>query len=206
MLQTKTMDAILMTKLVFWGELGFKSNLTMGGGVDKASRKSCCKKISKCIALLQHTRYQTTSKFWAIFQRSCSSISIKTTHGNTEERSASQELLVSLTETGSQLQDNEQDVVDDKWPFSSISICSKTKGDGPHGSEHQYKCDTPSNFSVCLAEGLSEVRDSQADGEEVEGIPCLLLISDFASIGSGRVNIPRQKIQRRKRAIASHSA
>jgi hypothetical protein len=142
-------------------------------GVDKASRKSSCQKITKSVALLQHAGNDSTCLLRAILESGCSSIAVQTTHCDTEQSSACKELLIVLAEACPQLENNEQEVVYDERPFSSVSIGCKTEDGGSNGPEHQNQSDSPGDLGIRLAEGLGEVRDCQADGEEVKGIPSL---------------------------------
>lgn len=120
----------------------------MRSGVDKATRKRSDQQVTKGVTLLQHSRDNTTGLWGTILQSSSSNITIQTTHGNTEKRTAGQELFVCLTETGTQLQDNEENVVGDKGPFPAVAIRQDTEDDGTDGTQHQHEGDTPGNFGV----------------------------------------------------------
>ena len=98
-------------------------------GIDETSRKRSREKIAEGIALLQHTRDQTTSLLWTIFERCSSSVSVKTTHRNPEQRSAGEKLWVCLTKSSAEFKDDEEKIVDDERPFSSVPIGSKTEYD-----------------------------------------------------------------------------
>lgn len=89
----------------------------MTGRINQTSGKCGCEQIAKSIALLKHTRDYTTSCFWAIFKRSCSRITVQTTHCNSKERSTCKERLIGGTETGAEFQNNEKEVVDYKRPL-----------------------------------------------------------------------------------------
>ena len=101
-----------------------------------------------------------------------SSVTIQPTHGNTKQGPHCQEVVVSRTETRSQFQHNEQDVVDDERPLSPITIGRQTEDDTAHAPQHEHKGDAPCDVSLGFAKRLGEVRDGQGDGEEVKGIPC----------------------------------
>jgi hypothetical protein len=150
-----------------------KRSPSMRSGINETSSKCCGEKVSKSITLLQHPRQKTTSLFRTVFEGCCGCVAIKTTHCDTEQSTTGEELFVGVTEAGSELQDNEEDVVDDERPFASISISSETKSDGADGSEHEDKCDTPCDLYSGLAELLGKLVDSQTDSEEVKGIPSL---------------------------------
>lgn len=64
------------------------------------------------------------------------SVSVQATHGNAKERPHTEKLLVCCAEPGAQFQHNEQDVVDDEGPLSSVAIGSKTKDDTANRSQH----------------------------------------------------------------------
>lgn len=72
-----------------------------------------------------------------------------------------------------QFENNKEEVVDDKGPFSSISITGNTKDGRAHRSEHENKSDTPCNILLRLIERLAQTSDGQRNAEEVEGIPSL---------------------------------
>lgn len=57
----------------------------------------------KTYTLLEDTTHETSSLLGAILKCCRSSVTVEAAHGNTEERTACQELLVSITETGSLL-------------------------------------------------------------------------------------------------------
>lgn len=168
---------------------------SMGRGIDKTTSEDCSKKISKGVSLLQHTGDNTSSSWGAILEGSGGCVTVKTTHSNTKERSAAEELLVGLGETSAlqnlacryhgrnstqtyQFQNNEQNVVDHKGPLSSISVCCQPKDYSSHRPQHQHKSDTPSNIRIRNIELSRQVGNSQADGEEIESIPGLPCISE----------------------------
>lgn len=102
---------------------------------------------------------------------SSSSISVQTTHCNTKKRSHSQELVVCTTKSSTELQYNEENIVNNERPLSSIPISSKTKDDRSNTAQHKHERDTPGNISLGLAERLSKRLDSQRDSKEVECVP-----------------------------------
>jgi len=109
---------------------------SMRSGVDESSCKGCSQKISESITLLQHTGDYTTSFLRAILQSSCGRITIQTTHCNAEQCSACEELLVGLTEACPEFKSNEQEIVHNEGPLSSISVCCETKSNGANRPEH----------------------------------------------------------------------
>jgi len=96
-------------------------------GVHKTSCESSRQQVPKSIALLQHSRNQTTSFLWTIFQGCCGSITVQPAHCNSEQCSAGKELFVSLTETGPEFENDEKKIIDHEGPFSSISIRCETE-------------------------------------------------------------------------------
>ena len=143
----------------------------MGGGIDEATGEGCSEQITKSVALLKHARDQATCFRRAVFDGCGRSIAIQTTHCNAKERAHCQELLVGLAKAGAQLEDDEEEVVDDKGPLATISICSDTEYGGSDRSEHEDEGDSPGDVCIGLAEGLGQVCDSEGDGKEVEGVP-----------------------------------
>lgn len=95
-----------------------KGSPAVRGGVYEATCECSREEITKCVSLLKHSRDDTTSCLGAILQSCGRRITIKSTHGNTEQRADSQELLECLTEAGAQLKDNEEQIVDDEGPDS----------------------------------------------------------------------------------------
>lgn len=80
----------------------------MGSSTDKTTSKGRSKQVPKGVPLLKHAGDDTSSSFGAIFQCSRCRIAVQSTHGNTVDGSDTQELLICLTETGSQFQDDEE--------------------------------------------------------------------------------------------------
>lgn len=70
-------------------------------------------------------------------------------------------------------EDNKQQVVDNKRPFTAIAVRSDSKGNGTDRSEHQHQGDSPRNVSVCAAKVFCQVRHGQGDGKEVKCVPSL---------------------------------
>lgn len=145
---------------------------TVRGGADETTRESSGQKVTKGISLLEHTRDQTTSSIWAVLEGSGSSVSVKSSHGNTEKGTASKELWVCLGETSTELKDDEENVVGDERPLASISVSSDTEDDGTNRTKHKNQGDTPSNVGIGLVESGGERSDGERNGEEVKGIPC----------------------------------
>jgi hypothetical protein len=109
---------------------------SMGRGIDKSASESRGQEVPKCIALLKHARYDASSCVRAIFQSCRSRIAVQATHCNPKESSNGQELAVGLCESSTQLQHDEEDVVNNEGPFSAISICCDTKYGRPYTPEH----------------------------------------------------------------------
>lgn len=98
----------------------------VGGGVDETTRKCGGEQVAKGVALLEHPADDPSRFFGAIFQGRGCRIAVQSTHGNAEEGTAGQKLAVGVAEAGAQLQDDEEDVIDDEGPFSTIAIRRNT--------------------------------------------------------------------------------
>lgn len=140
-------------------------------GVDKTTRKRSDEQVTKGVTLLQHSRDNATGLWGTILQSGSSNVTIQTTHGNTEKSTAGQELFVGRTETGAQLQDDEENVVGDKGPFAAVAIREDTEDDGTDGTQHQHEGDTPGDFGVGTLKVFSQTGQGNRDGEEIKGIP-----------------------------------
>jgi hypothetical protein len=81
--------------------------------------------------------------------------------------------IAGLVRVTYQFERNEEQVVNNKGPFATVSISSNTKGDGSNRSEHEHKRDAPGNVRLGLSKVLSQVGDGQRNGEEIKGIPSL---------------------------------
>lgn len=92
----------------------------MRSGVYKSSRKRRRKQIAECVPLLKHARNYASSLCRAIFKSGSRSVTVKTTHGDTEEGTDSEEGVIVGDETGSKLEDDEKQVVDDERPESEL--------------------------------------------------------------------------------------
>ena len=101
----------------------------MGSRIDQSACKNRRKQVSKSVSLLQHSRNNSSGSLWAIFQSSGCSITVKSAHCDTEQCAAGEELGEGLAETGTELEDDEEDVVDDKGPFTTVSICCEAEDD-----------------------------------------------------------------------------
>jgi hypothetical protein len=132
---------------------------SMARSVDQSSSESCRKQISKCISLLQYTRDQTTRRLGTILKSSRGSISIETAHGDTEERTAGKELFVGLAETGAELEDDEEKVVDNERPLSTVTVGSNTECDGADGSEHENESYSPCDVGCRFTELFGQIGD-----------------------------------------------
>lgn len=143
----------------------------MRGCIDETARKGRREQIPKSITLLQQTRDNTTCFGRAILERSSRSVTVQTTHGDAKDSAAGQELLVGLTETTTELDGDEKQLVDDKGPLTTIPIRGNTKDNGTDGSQHQHEGDTPGDVGDGFVKGLGQLGGGQGDGEEVECIP-----------------------------------
>jgi hypothetical protein len=83
-----------------------------------------------------------------------------------------QELIVVLAETGSEFQNDEEDVVHHERPLAAVAIGCDTECDGADGSEHEDEGDTPGDIGDGFIECLGQSGGSQGDGEKIKGIPC----------------------------------
>ena len=89
-----------------------------------------------------------------IFEGGGGGITVEATHSDTEQGSYCEELAVGLRESGAELQDDEEDVIDDKGPFATIAIRSNTKNCRADRPKHENQGDTPCDLSVRLVELL----------------------------------------------------
>lgn len=71
------------------------------------------------------------------------------------------------------LEYDKENVVDDEWPLSAVSIAGNTKEDGSYRSEHEHQGDTPCNIRLCLVKRLGQTRHRQRNSEEIKRIPRL---------------------------------
>lgn len=99
----------------------------MRSSANQSTSKDHSKKVSKSITLLKHTRDETSSILGTILEGGGSGVTVQTTHGNTEQSTNGKELFVILTETSSQFENDEQNVVDDEGPLSAVTICGNTE-------------------------------------------------------------------------------
>lgn len=106
-----------------------KGTPSVAGGVDEAAGKGRCEEVAEGVTLLQHTGDETSGSFRAIFECSGGGVSIEASHGNSEEGAAGEELFVGLTETGTEFENDEEKVIDDKGPFAAVSVCGNTEDD-----------------------------------------------------------------------------
>lgn len=141
------------------------------GSVDESSCKRSCEEIAKRITLLEQARHNTTSLRGAVFESSSSNVAIKAAHSDAKESTNTQELFISLTESSTQLQDNEEGIVNDKGPFTPKPVRSDTKDGRSHETKHEDNSDTPVHVRVRLSKLLCEGLDGQGDSEVVKGIP-----------------------------------
>ena len=128
----------------------------MAGGVDERPCVDGRKQVSECIPLLQHPREDATSRSWAVLKCSGDGIPVKPTHGNAEKGVTHEERLVGVGETRCQLQDDKEDIVENKRPLSSVSVGEETENNGTNGAKHQDQCDAPCDFGICLAKLLRQ--------------------------------------------------
>ena len=94
----------------------------MRGRVHKSTSERGCEEVPKCVALLEHTRHETTGGFGAVFKGRGGCIAIQTAHGDAEEGAHGKKLGICLCEAGPKFEDDEEDVVDDKRPVNSTSV------------------------------------------------------------------------------------
>ncbi len=96
-------------------------------GVDEPSGKHRREQIAEGVPLLEHTAEDPSRRLWTVFQCRRRCVTIQAAHGNTEEGSTGQELLVRVAESCAEFQYDEQDVVHDERPLAPISIRCNTK-------------------------------------------------------------------------------
>lgn len=148
-----------------------KRSPSVRSGVDEATSEDGCEEVSECVSLLEHTRDDSSCGLWTVFKSGRRGVTVQTAHRHTVERTNSEELLVGLAETSSELEGDEKNVVDNERPLAAVAVRSDTKENSANGSEHENECDTPGDVGLADVEGLGEVGDGQRDGEEVESIP-----------------------------------
>ena len=100
----------------------------MGSCINEAPRKHCSKQVPEGISLLQHPAYDPSCSLRTVFQRRRRSVAIQPSHGNAEQRTTSQELIICFAEPRAEFKDNEEDVVDDERPLPAIPISGDTWG------------------------------------------------------------------------------
>lgn len=115
----------------------------MRSSIDKTSGKSRGEQIPKRVTLLQEPRNDTACFRRAILQRCSSRVTVQSTHGNSKQGATSQELFICLAETSAELEDHEEELVDDEWPFAAPSIGGDSEGDRADRSQHQHQGDSP---------------------------------------------------------------
>jgi hypothetical protein len=111
--------------------------------VDERAGEGGGKQVAEGITLLKHTGDDTTSTLWAVLEGRCSNVSVQATHGNAKKRTNCQKLLISGAKASAKLKSDEEKVVDDERPLSSVPISGDTEDDGADGTEHQNQRDTP---------------------------------------------------------------
>lgn len=68
---------------------------------------------------------------------------------------------------------HEQEVVNNKGPFSAVSIGCDTKEDTPNRPEHEHQGNAPGDVGYGLVKSLGQVASSERHGEEIKRIPGL---------------------------------
>jgi hypothetical protein len=66
------------------------------------------------------------------------SIAVQSSHGDSKQGTDSEELVICLAETSTKFEDNEEEVVHNERPFTSVAISSDTEGNRPYRTEHQH--------------------------------------------------------------------
>lgn len=72
-----------------------------------------------------------------------------------------------------QLENDKENVVDNKGPLAAVAITGNTKGNGANRAEHEHEGNAPGNVGGLFAKVAGQVADGEGHGEEVEGIPGL---------------------------------
>lgn len=60
-----------------------------------------------------------------------------------------------------QFENNKEQVIDDERPLATVAISGNTKDDGPDGSQHEHKRDTPGDVGDVFPKRLSQIRCRQ---------------------------------------------
>ena len=134
---------------------------SVGSGVDKSTSEDHSKQVSEGVTLLQHSTDETTGLLRTVLKCCRGDVSVKPTHGDTEECTDGKKLVVGLAETGAEFEDDEKNVVDNERPLASVTICCDTECDRAHRTEHQDECDAPCDILCVFAKVLGEVRYCQ---------------------------------------------
>lgn len=96
----------------------------MRGGIYQGAGEDCRQKVAESITLLQHARYDTSRRWRAVFQGRGGGVAIKPSHCNPEQSPACKELFVVLAKSCAEFEDDEEYIIDNKGPLSTISIGS----------------------------------------------------------------------------------
>lgn len=89
---------------------------------------------------------------------------------DTEQRSNSQELRVSLDETRAERERGDDDEVYNQGPLAAIAISQEAEENGAEGAEEESQGDGRRDVGRGLVELFREEGDRQADREEVPGV------------------------------------
>ena len=88
----------------------------MGGGVDEGACEGGSEEVSECVALLKHAGDDTPGGIGTVFEGCGGGVAVQTTHRDTEEGANGEKLRIGLAEAGTELKDDEENVVDYKGP------------------------------------------------------------------------------------------
>jgi hypothetical protein len=108
----------------------------------------------------------------AIPKRARQALCRSVTFDGTMQKKDLQELFVCLRESGSEFQNNEEDIVDDERPLAAPAIGCDTECDGADGSEHKNEGDTPGDIGDGFIECHGQLGGGQGDSEKIESVPC----------------------------------
>jgi hypothetical protein len=80
-------------------------------------------------------------------------------------------LFVSLAETSTKLENDEEELVEDERPLAAPSIGGNSECDGADRSQHQHKGNSPCDVGNALIKCFGKLRGSKRNSEKVKGIP-----------------------------------
>jgi len=139
--------------------------------VSQCSGENDSKQVAKSVTLLKQTGNETLSSWRTVVKGQSSSITVNTTHDDTEHGSHTQELLKSLDEGASNLNSTHEGQVDHEGPLGSVLVTEETENESTSRSQHKNQSDGPGDVGNGLVKLLGQHVDVKRNGKEVKGIP-----------------------------------